>query len=169
MENRTESRIEELKKVLAGIDAKLDSLNEERKMVAKTIEDYEETADEERPVVGVQFPTPVGKLSRMNFFIDEHGVFKLGDKVEVANPSPFISKRYGDTPVGIVTLIGNYAKCMVEAEGFNPKDYVIPYAECELDDGDCDDDPTDDCMNDCRCGRVRFFDHDRSDESGLCR
>lgn len=73
------------------------------------------------PIVGVQFILEnVGRLSTKTLFFK--GDFRLGDKVVIPDPCPFVVRNYGVAPVGIVVMNGNYAKLVAEAEGFKPTD-----------------------------------------------
>lgn len=95
-------------------------------------------------VVGVKFPLEhVGRLSTKTLFFK--GDFDLGERVIIPSPSPFVRRNYGDNPIGIVVMNGNYASLIAEAEGFEVKDEAFAEDDNPFDDGtdnpfDIDDD-----------------------------
>ena len=90
-------------------------------------------------VVGVKFPLEnVGRLSTKTLFFK--GDFALGEKVIIPSPSPFVVRNYGDNPVGIVVMNGNYAALIAEAEGFIVKDEAFSAEGDNLFDPVDDDD-----------------------------
>ena len=103
-------------------------------------EDVDKNAD--IPVVGVQFPVErIGRLSTKVLFFKGSENMKLGDKVIIYDPCPFVRRNYGDAPVGIVTMNGNYASLTAQAENFRVIDTAVLYGE------DVDDIPIDTTMN----------------------
>ena len=127
-------------------------IGEVEKLLKEIREDVDVNGD--TVIVGVQFPVErIGRLSTKVLFFKGSEDMKLGDKVVISAPCPFIRRNYGDNPVGIVTMNGNYAKLTAQAENFRVIDTAIPYSEQEndidvLDYGEEDEVPVPDTIDD---------------------